>query len=697
MWKTVINAIQLKIAKEDPWLVQPCNYFDEVEKMTTVESNRRMLRLFRVVSKLALVDAPLTDYSTESSDLHGTINVTLNPITKPNKNDKNWTLHLFQLLAHKVSILIVIALFIVYPVFKLQSGAFYLFERDKLLKNYSDLALRSSKLNDTKCIYESEISPIGKDLRYQLERKELQMREIGVCHSAASLSTVFHALVSSVPIVFYLITAFLLNSSELLKADHIVYMIDPTKERTRLNKKIKLVVQILINSLELSSGEHRKNNVKQSNTTDQQCDTIDSVFLDKISVSANSSEFRYMTAEMSRRIQRKFIHLIRYIVDRQLVRPIGFSFRWHMDLITLASVIVPMFMAISFYAPILTAMGVILMELDYRTTARLDLLECQARFQAGAINDTVLLAKYVFTPKLILVSDIEHYSKWISSQSADTFARLALKINLLLTVEAKYYFTLQAKMFVISYHFATAALMIGTTTYAVIYVTGMLNKLAWLEQISCQVKYCIDLVVDKPKQTNSASEPIKYLLFRRQSICTERNTDKHLVYLMTVALINFELFRRNHRPFHRVANFLALQMCTFCVLALLFCYMILIYAVSELKKYILVSIFFLALTLNIYIGYSSCLSNKAEKLVRRIARLVALFPMYHFKEADIKMLGVSDKSLTQVCASLWRRYLFSEEQTRETFAPNLLGYSLDVQRLISLNAYTIALCLFLWK
>lgn len=705
LWSSARSAFLLITPRSDPWLTFPCNFFAEPHKdgLGAHLSNGRSIYLLETLKRLILVDIVTTEEDAiDDIDRSGTLKPSLcntNLSEGAHKEHRPWPV------CKRAAVLGVVAGLIILPALHIQTGSYLLFERDRLIKLMSLQAPNSSKLNGTKCIYQSEISKAGQTSRRQLDEADKRLKDFGVCPNVASVSLLLHALMSFGAIFFYLITPLLLSLRPTC-IHHLVYLTNPSAERKRLIHKMKRIVQVFSGAIGESVVQYTEaftdcivQQIDEHNTKPTtECGQTN---VQRAS-SCKTHDLIYRAAEVE--LQHKYKTLLADLIDRQLVRPLPLSSEWHSELEAFTRLAIAVMFSFSFLIPIVFAIGLIAIELYLRTSARLELFECQARFGAFAANDTVHLVSYVtlLAPlaskhdKLNYLSTVD----LIMSTNTSELAQFLLKAKLVLKIEAKNYFNGQKVAFLISYCCVAATLSLSTSFYALAYVTGMLNKLAWLEQIICQLSYCIHLS-RLDKATTAAErcgrlrcDPIDSLLFRKLS---DEDAHKHLAHLLMLTLINFELFRREHRPFKRAANFLAFQMCAYCTVALLVCYIDMIYSVPEFKNYILVCIFFLALALNLYIGYSSYLASRADKLMHTVAKLVALFPAQDLTKDDVSELYLYDKSLALIAIAFWRRYLFAKKETRHLFAPNLFGYSLNFQRLVSANAYTIAFCLLLLR
>lgn len=676
--------------KEDPWLVNPCNYY--TVDQGGASSYRYNITFFDALRKALLIDIVVTEDDATDVGRSGTMRASLEQENQnPKQSHQRWTR---QLTTNKHFIILLIVIFVVLPIGHLILGSVLLFKRDGLMRA---LNIAIGKHYKSKCIDEVELTNNGRHLRQKLEETETRIRDFGVCPTITSVSVMYHAVLSSGAIIFYLISTIVLFSKPLI-VDHIVYLINPCAERKRTAGKLKCIAHTLANSLATLMEQYsslisvrrpmKKDTLAQCEQSEEDIDI--------------SPEILVTLVDINNRIRRKLNALLNSLLVRQLVRPFSYSPQWHADYIAFARYTILRMLPPSIGINTVFVSAIICIELYSRTSARLDSIECQTRsFEA---NRTLLLTRHVFLPYINSTEDIDTYMN--SSKSEDLIGgnfieQLIARLPLMFTIEIKYYFKPQAIIFLISFHLVAVALVIGAIFYAFVYVTGMLSKLAWIEQIIQQVKYCIELKKGSISQRSyhcGPADPIGNLLFRKRSQTdTINNFNKHFIQLTLITMINFELFRRNHKPFTRTANLLALQMCIFCGSGLIFCYAVLNYSVDELKKYNLVNITSLAFALNIYVGYSSYLTSRAEKLMRSIGQLVALFPAQTFHVSEAKKLDFDEQILIMLTMTFWRRYLISESETRKLLAPNLFGAPLNFPRLVSLDAYAIALCLFLWK
>lgn len=377
--------------------------------------------------------------------------------------------------------------------------------------------------------------------------------------------------------------------------------------------------------------------------------------------------------------------------------------KWHMHLVCLARLSIVNMFGIGFLCPLASLVAFALIELSSKTNARLDMLNCTVHTKRDNYSGgAVLLQRYKFLPNLT-TDDEALYSTCLQSiHELSSIKAFLTKAYLMFVIESKYYITAQAVSFVIASISVGLALATGATFYCLVYLIGMVNKLAWLEQISRQLRYCLNLEHGTSRSSDEPGDPIKHFPFSSKTASgpnVRRGTDEYLVYLMTITMINFELFRREYKPFHKTANFLALQMCLYCSPALIYCYALLNYSLQENRTALVFAIMSLSMTMNLYIGYSSYMASRVGGLMRNITQLVSLFPAQdHYKEQQSRGEGKEkSRHLMLIAIALWRRYLLSEDETKRYFAPDLFGSYLDYMRLISLNAYTAALFMLLWR
>lgn len=718
-WSHAINALKLNISKEDPWLTRfdnrhVANRRDQVQK-SSVSGKPYLLTLF---ARLAFVDTNFADDSLQDSDRKGLLRFRLVPkISKDHCDGGAYWCWIKCILINRISIILIICSCIIYPACKLQLGAYILSKRDYLLH----LISRTTSTSDRgQCVHENDLSDNNKRLREALDTIELEIGRFGVCSSLPTLSIYEHALISFAPIVFYLYPALILSSKTFI-IDHIRYLFDPIGERRRLSKRLNYIVQVLIGSLMLSSGRYLPN-VRSDSIPLIQPDGIDhpsapyiNSFIKGIDEGVmNSYErghnyhlshgARYFRTLFDYKARRQFIELLRLIVDHRLVRPICFTSAWHINLSALARLSIIIMSSISFFCPFLAHIETVLLEIRSRADARLDLISCKMHRShiINSDNGTLLLQRYRFMPK-ITTKDEETYSMCSESiygvnSGRDVSTHPCTKAYLMFAIETKYYFTIQAIGFIISYITIGLTLAVASTFYCLIYLVGMINKLAWLEQINRQLRYCIDLEQGNARSLKHQSDPIKHLLLRTRASTADlkRDAANYSVYVMTITMINLELFRREYKPFHKTASFLASQMCLYCTISLIFCYVLMNYSIPEYRKHLFFGTTALSLTMNLYVGYSSYISSRVEKLMRNVTQLVSLFPA----QDNLPEVGEKEedrRNLTLISITLWRRYMFSEDETKQNFAPKLFGSYLDYTRLISLNAYTIALFLLLGR
>ena len=150
---------------------------------------------------------------------------------------------------------------------------------------------------------------------------------------------------------------------------------------------------------------------------------------------------------------------------------------------------------------------------------------------------------------------------------------------------------------------------------------------------------------------------------------------------ITIAYLNYELFRRRQERLKRLVDFLLIQPATGATLVLTLCYIVGTSIENSDKLLVLSIATFMFFFLNWYMIAGALTTNQVKKLARNIMNLLLV-------GSELSM-----HDLIQI--RLWRSQLLSEHEAVRMYAPSIVELSISYDKLITLNAYLVGLWLVL--
>lgn len=201
--------------------------------------------------------------------------------------------------------------------------------------------------------------------------------------------------------------------------------------------------------------------------------------------------------------------------------------------------------------------------------------------------------------------------------------------------------------------------------YIGLYMAQYGSKTLWLNQIRQQVRGCIDSLISAPRSTNE---------HRTRRADSPENTN---IKMLTLAYLNFELFRREQKAYQSLINFLVFQMILMNLPVVVITYLSL--AVLHENDRIIMFIFvgYTFSFLNSYLITSAIRTNMVLKLMKDMSRLLAYMTKDHLEQTMV--------------ARLWSMQVLNYGEALSCFAPKLFGISISFDKIVSLNVYMVAL------
>lgn len=218
-----------------------------------------------------------------------------------------------------------------------------------------------------------------------------------------------------------------------------------------------------------------------------------------------------------------------------------------------------------------------------------------------------------------------------------------------------------------------------------LFITSLLDKITWLNQIERQMEDCSALM-EKHKEN---SKSVKYLE-SITNVADENATIVHdckirvkLVKSLLEVYSNYELLRRQLPNYKLVAEFFITQAALQTALALMMSYIIGSNIDDSDSKLLLFTITYLVFYVNCYLVGGAYFVNKLDRLLKTATKLIA-----HATETPAKSSFV---------LQTWRRQLVSEKDVRGLYSPKILGANLSFGLVMSFNFYLAVIWLVILR
>lgn len=673
--RSAIDGFRYKPAATDPWVTEHYSKFmdsDCIQRRMHKARTYALIELYRklVDSKLVLVKR----YDCETSeDLD-----TLGRLKK----------YLFDRILTKRTLLVLIALACsFFMIVTMQMGSCMEFRRDKLLNKTSRIIeVESDSIADREgsCVKRSELSAEAMHYQDKLDGINKNIEHFGVAPQFPTLATLLHSLTSFACLVYFALTTLILYLKP-LQVDHMIYLLDPDEELSRLSRSINNIID-RFEAISDSDG---------LTTDDLSNEEVFNYYCGDLKACTSGGRTDYAVARYKGSVE--FSFLIRTLRDFDLIRPLPFSRHWYINLISLSTMLMMSVCFLTLIGPIIAGVGVTSYELYARAITRLDLYRCQLLWP----NDSVLLiGQMVALPELtseahevLYINALQTYSRAIQE---DRYLFVNSDIMyLVLKVEPLYFFNMKSALFLSEMFIIIVILSSATAVYGVTYIAGLVSRLAWLKQLDTQVKYCIDLTTGKVGPEHMIAT-INKLLPENTRNLTRRRTFG-LAHFITIAGINIELFRNEYRKIYSTLNFLTLQTCVFCGFGAVFNYVDMAYAITRTQLLGFYSLFWILLSLNIIVGYSSYYTFQFDKLMLSISELVSMFPARERTCDPDLMEQEQRRSVILMAIGLLKQNLIHAQDVRRIYAPSVFLVYLDFEKFLSLNGLALAFSMLLYN
>lgn len=522
-----------------------------------------------------------------------------------------------------------------------------------LLSGNQELKIRTGANRTEQCALKQDIYFEGK----ALERRESLMNSVYFLNllgeplvSLVCIPSCYYFVLASYPLIYYYSNLILFRSMQ-TPVSFLNFLFHPIQERLRVRKNISNMFRLIVRSAVLDESKQQ-------------------IYPD---TRQSSNYFSNDYADEARKKQ-NFIKLFCDKKFEKAIRPANLSAEWHRRQLNLARLTMRLYTS-TMLAGWIMFFPMVFLVLRKRTQQRLSIVRCQQ----WNLNATSIEYSYVLLDDLSSGKDLKAYLAYDEATSSNFDL-----IKLILFIEAKYYFTLKRVFRLVCMQTSTVISSTVFTYHFVHYVHSILDKLTWLKQISDQVESCIvELLslhhkcapLERTTRATTTSSPIE----------TELKFDQ-IIKSITITYLNFELFSREQKDHKRIANLMLAQEALH-VLALMCCYYLGSRQFDAYNSFLIFGACYVVLCANFYLVLGAMLTRRVENLMRQVMILATIsYQVFRNKRRP-----------TDFAIGLWHRQMVSEFESRRLFAPNLLGMSLTYGKLLSLNLYLLALCMFLTK
>lgn len=303
-----------------------------------------------------------------------------------------------------------------------------------------------------------------------------------------------------------------------------------------------------------------------------------------------------------------------------------------------------------------------------RVEARAQLLKCQHEWHPNA---TLIRDWQFFLEPLESKADLDLYLALLKGQVSSLRVAIGVELPLIWT----YQLLISSLQVVIV--FILVSYQLCFQFY--ILVQGNMSKRLWVSELQQQLKNCFSLLDHFEKLaaiegtcSASSSQPRLTPIYR---VKVER--------ALTIAYLNFELFRRNQRPSLEFQNRFSTQVLGIFFSGLFYgSYILFILGPDKTSVILFLVMLFISIT-NMYVIVSLYVTLGIEALFKNINVLVA-------------KATKSEMELSYVI-TLWRRQMTTESQIKRTFTTCVFGLSFTERALITFNTSVLGVWLLLYR
>lgn len=534
---------------------------------------------------------------------------------------------------------IFLLLFTTYHVLKNAFSLFVEYKRDALFVNWRPIA----KFNDSACDSFSS-------LRFARDEDKLKyaninylndlLRDIGDSFSTFTRGLPVQVFASHLIVVlcFFHYSIYECIQTD-MRIDFLSFLVNPKGERARVRREIKLIFDDLLSSLNntIVQGALKFDRNRRYELMYYKLYEANMAIPEGVSI---KQTYLKMNAEMLDRLR-----------AGDSIKPANLTDYWysilhkHVDKALVTSFISnqmicsPTFL---FYA---------FTELSLRVKQRLQQIECISTI------DYQIPDYFDFSLTKLNAEQQKQYENYLTDQEP---------YYMLIWTELKIFLNFKISKSIFLHIISIYLITIWVSLYSTFHVFCHLDRIIWLNQIKAQIVGCKNEI-----------KRIKTELNYQDKGFYETKRNWSLFRDVTVAYVNFELFRRSQMKFRQLASLFIFQGTMLSAVTMTSVYVVGNKLELNSKAVSLLLATYVVIIANFYLIFGSVLTSKIERIRNNILELIA-----SCKENSLQYNYIMD---------LWSRQITSPSETRELLAPHFLGIYLSWGRLVTINVYLVAL------
>lgn len=666
-----LRALDFRQVHKDPWLSTfPVEF--ECNSTSSNQCSSSLLRSLFRLSSIKLVS--LEDLAAKQTHLRRSVVQnsesqlknyltcdffqSLDALSRHKNTKSNWRLKFLAHIRSAKVLILILAICIVFIASPLQIASYLLHRRDKLLKNTDPVQVRPGAevhydTSGNLCAKKEDIVYTNYRTRLELERAHSAVKDYGVVAALPGASMLSHSIISVGPYMFCLCSVIILYVSP-IRVDQLAFLYDPLGERKRIKNELNNILQDLIITTTKLYLRRQSMGIDEQLRFSRHDDSWirNETLHPRPTLSTDLFNFRDVL---------NFIKLIDYVHSYSLARPICVEPLWHKYFDAFATILTSNLTKSICVVTYVASSYLMVHEIYLRTSERVAITRCQMNWSA---NYTIV-SQLLHTDSIKSANTLKAYEDYVKLTISGNNT-LTDFFGLMIFVEAKEYFNKGTSIFALLVLTNVGLLCGCSTLQSLVLMLGVSHKLMWLEQIIGQVQACIRLAHS--------------FNYDRANI--------HLLLATAASLMNYRLYHHEFEQFQKLIQFLMVQMTLFCGISLISCHLVITSSMLTVKIHIINAAVSLAIAMNIYLGLGTYISFRILKLMKSIMSLIALFPKTTTKNRAGNPMDIT--------IYLWRKQLISDDEVYRLFAPNLFGWYISYDKLVSIDIYMFAVFLFVW-
>lgn len=436
-----------------------------------------------------------------------------------------------------------------------------------------------------------------------------------------------------------------------IRADMLAFLCDPNGERLRIRAEIKSIFDSLLNSLKFNviDSSLRFEHDEKSKRMYLKLSGLSSPEIDKLIAkesfsNENSIKQSYLKINkkmlLRLRSSQKFMILPANLTDSYLEvlsKKTKFYLIFNFISILVCSCLIILLLA--------------LVEVHSRTELRLNWLNC-VNSRDHKLSGLMILDHLTNLNS----TDYEIYRKYLKNEAS--YSELIL-------IELKVFLDNRNIELIIKHALENLNISIFATFYSTLHFLCHKDRIVWLDQILAQIEKCIN-EIKRLKESDDFQNEGFY----------ETKRNRLLFQNITIAYINFELFRRSQYKFRKLSSLFISQGVVFGATTMAFVY----WNCTNLENSQIIGLAacaYMYVIGNYYLVFGAMMTSRIDRIRKSILLLLAVCKNTSFQNNYL--------------IDLWSRQVTSPSETRDLLASHHLNIYLSWDRLITINAYFVGL------